>query len=460
MWHSELLRRELFDLILTGRTPACARANDKDILYHIPQDHLSSLVCWKTDPSKEQLLPALIIIHDDEVTNFLAAINSGTNGPSPFTAFSRVITTAEARLYSQVRREKGEQKALQGLISLSFAEAIHYAGGRIQPTELTPAICKRTLAYGWAKALANGVPVEHVQNFVDSWLETVSLTNSGARLDLMRQQKGLLTELLHLASHLFYGTHSSNPISSLSEALIEDKPMLTENSWDRLTRDWSQQFSLKEFEASTREERMALFQNSLNRLSANLDLTGYSSALSAFLATQISPSSFEHFSILSSRDRQLAIWYMFMAGLQQPRGLLGFNGGLGSRLLRDVNRIESLLDGPVGDISLRELRVLARAGLEGISKRLGHSNEIEVEVIPLVTCSFRFQPSQAKQVSLFDTTIYDTPQRPSTLDEVQTEKFKRLVSTANELARFFNIDLNSDENSNVAKRSRKKSREY
>lgn len=456
MWYSELLRRELFEFVLTGRTPAYVKANDKDILYHIPQDHLSSLICWKTDPSKEQLSPALIVIHDDEITNFLAAINSGTNAPSPFTAFSRVITATEAKLYSQVRRGKEVQKVLQGLISLAFAEAIYYADGKIQPAELTPAICKRTLAYGWAKALANGVPVEHVQNFVDSWLETVSLTNSGARLDIMRQQKGLITELLNLASHLFHDARSSNPIASLCEALIDDESILIENSWDLLTRDWAQQFSLREFGALTREERTALFQSSLNRLRTNLDLTGYSSAISAFLATQISPSSFEHVSMLHSRGPQLTMWYMFMAGLQQPRGALGFNGGLGSRLLRDVYRVESLLDGPVADISLRELRVLARAGLEGIAKRLGHSNEIEVEVVPLVTCSFRFQPSQVKQVSLFDTAIYDTTQRPTTLDEVQTEKFRQLISTANELAQFFNIDLNSNANNGFTKRSRKK----
>lgn len=456
MWRAELLRRELLEVLFTGKPLIVPEIENECLFIEIPELHRKSLAFWKTDPARESALPSVVVVQDDEITDFFASMNASISGPSPISAFCRVLGSSEAKSYSRVRHTEPVKEVLNGLISLSFAEATTYAEGKIQAPDLTPAICKRTLSYGWAKALISGVPLEHLDKFVSSWLEAASLTSSATRVDVIRRQTTTLVEILRLAGTLFYNAYVSTGVASLCEGLIEHDTPLMEHSWIKLTRDWRERISLFEFEKLTREERSGFFLHALEELKSDATLSGYAPAACGFLATQISPGSFEHLPFLSSVNDRVAFWYSFMTGLQTPRGILGFRGGLGSRILRDANQQENFIDGPIGDISLNELRILARGGLESLAKRLSHSNEIQVEVVPLVTCTFRFQLSQNRQHNLFEGQPEPVEKKNTTSQIMQTESLRKIIAMTNELANSLGIDLNANGTKTPSKRTRKK----
>ncbi len=70
--------------------------------------------------------------------------------------------------------------------------------------------------------------------------------------------------------------------------------------------------------------------------------------------------------------------------------------GLGYRIYRDIAKTEEHLSEPVGDIAYEELKALERIGVESFAKKFGHTNEVEVELVPLVTSSFTYYSKQSK----------------------------------------------------------------
>ncbi|MEG0083610.1 MAG: hypothetical protein RR775_17120, partial [Massilia sp.] len=164
------------------------------------------------------------------------------------------------------------------------------------------------------------------------------------------------------------------------------------------------------------------------------------------------PRTFDHLQLLLEYpNKELALWYVFMASLQRVRGELGFSGGLGSRVARDLWRKQAIYALPVADISLPELRIVSRFGIGMLNKKLSYSNEIEIEIAPCISASFRFAYSGKKQSSLFSD---DAPLRPKS-------DYEKLVSAIDSL-----IDLSKTmkfpdgrEQNKSPKRSRKKSGE-
>lgn len=457
MWQTLVSRRELVDLILSGQQTVASVVEETKLFADIPKTERGVLLCWREDPALYDGFPIVAVLQDDERDDFIAAINSTSSAPSPFSAFCRTITASEAALYSQANFNEGSREVLSALAGLSFGEAIAHAGGSIRSTDLTPAICKRTIAYAWAKALSNRVPVEQFEKIIEGWFEALALSSASDRIELMRRTVSSEVSILKIATEIYYGLPHGNLIGELCQALVDGDKRALDRQWSALTSHLPERISLFDIANSTREERGAIFQSALKHLYASDIFDELAPAICAFLATQISPASFDHLDFLSTRsDVRLSLWYAFMAALQKPRGVLGFAGGLGSRLIRDLDLRESFKDGPVGDISLSELRVLARAGLEGVSKKLGHSNEIEVEIIPLVTCSFRFQSRQNKQSDFFENQTSTQLTTPVSAAISPFEQIQNVIKNLEDVADFLSKGSSPDSRKSQVKRSRKK----
>jgi hypothetical protein len=467
MWRTLVNRREFTDLILSGQKVSTEAIETEQMFQGVSRADRGAVLYWKENPSFSSAFPVAAVLDDNELESFFAAINASGGAPSPFSAFCRVISTSEATLYTRARPSSGERIVLQALAGLSYSEAMIHAEGALRPQDLSPAICKRTMAFAWGKALSNGVPIEQLSNLIEGWYETLLLSSPRDRIDAMRRTIGIEVPLLHTAAQLYYGLTADSPITTLCQALIDGDRSQLARHWDSLTKYLPERVSLAEIESSTREERGSYFQSALRSMSFSSSGEDIGSAICAFLATQISPGTFEHLDILGSRNNpSLVLWYSFMAALQKPRGQLGFNGGLGSRVLRDVERVESFEDRPTGDISLGELRVLARAGLEGVAKRLGHSNEIEVEVIPLVTCSFRFYARQSRQHDFLEDQYQvahaaknlPAPEAPpKTVVTSPAEQIQQIIKSLEGLANTISQTNANEANQTPTKRPRKRS---
>lgn len=139
-----------------------------------------------------------------------------------------------------------------------------------------------------------------------------------------------------------------------------------------------------------REARGSYLQEALRYLEKSSDDENRVAAC-AFIATRVAPGSLEHLELLSTqRLPGLGLWYVLFASIQSPQQVLAIQNGLGHRVLRDVSAVESLTSRPSADIAFSELKAIERLGPEALSRKLGHANEIEVELVPFVTTSFTY----------------------------------------------------------------------
>jgi hypothetical protein len=172
-----------------------------------------------------------------------------------------------------------------------------------------------------------------------------------------------------------------------------------EAAWLEASNFSSVDISLMAIEGASREERGAYLQR-LFKTEPRGQIAEYEAA-QGFLATQVAPGSLEHLDIvLSQGGPEAAFWYVLFAALQKPNSILNAFGGLGRRIARDVRDCESIEQSPRADIALDELRILARSNIDDLAAKIGHSNEIEVELLPTVSATFRFgRPAQSKSSS-------------------------------------------------------------
>jgi len=112
-------------------------------------------------------------------------------------------------------------------------------------------------------------------------------------------------------------------------------------------------------------------------------------------------------------------------------------GGLGYRVCRDIAKSEEHLAAPSADIAYSELKVFERSGVEGFSKKLGHSGEIEVELVPLVTSSFTYSSrtkSSRTDPSLFqESELYRSAQKNAQTKAHLEQIIASLIQLTNEI---------------------------
>ena len=129
-------------------------------------------------------------------------------------------------------------------------------------------------------------------------------------------------------------------------------------------------------------------------------------------------------------DVRLPLWYSFFAALQRQGSALRTNSGPGLRVLRDIRSAPSLDYAPSADISSEELRFAFHASLDQLSRKLGHANEILVELFPGLEASFRFGPRSERKEA------YQPAEIPIPIQELTlTEKIDSACKLLEELSR-------------------------
>ncbi|GAB3789913.1 hypothetical protein GCM10028797_25950 [Dyella agri] len=200
-----------------------------------------------------------------------------------------------------------------------------------------------------------------------------------------------------VAAEVFSGLPPTTVMSSVCYEILEfGEP--SEDVWANLKSPVGESPSLKTLNAYAREERGSYLQAALASMEiARARPTDEEVAFCALLASRIAPGSFEHMNLLASfPDKRVALWYGFFAALQRRSQALRSYGGIGLRVRRDLLKAVKFSEIPSSDISLNELLVISRQGIDMMSKRLGHSNEIVVELCPTLEASFRFALKQEK----------------------------------------------------------------
>lgn len=386
MWYAQVSRRELMDLLVTGWRPMLSELGDIGLL--TPPEPSTFKAVWQGDASNAvDSFPCLIVSPELSLVSLFAALASAPQLPFPITAFSRVVTWQQ--LSAMRKGVKAERLAglLNGLACLTIAEACVYAGPAVHPDGIGTSMCGRTISHAFGKAL-HVLTYHEIDAFFKRWVEVQGLT--GAPLLNTTGIGGTLACILDVCTDVAFARMDGGVLSQIAtESIQQGEP--GEATWRRLTGDDLAAASLRDFESATREARGAGFQKLLDSVNASKSPPEQLIATCALVATRIAPGTLEHLNLLlKESDPRVALWYAFFAGLQRYGAALRQKQGRGVRILRDMKVEGTVSSHPRADISYDEFMVASKVEGESLSKRLTHSNEVVIELYPLVDVSFRY----------------------------------------------------------------------
>ena len=392
MWSAQVNRREFFEIYL-GSTKLIE--NRVRAVSQINVDSGSELaLIWDSSPLERFGLPSLVIVADGDIKALLSAVKAAPQAPSPITALSRVITREEAKQHFDSDTLLLNERVFPAIAALILVEGVLHGDGRLGLKQLTPLICKRTLAYAWGRAMGARVSAESFLELPVRWLDVYSMLNAPPALNIAQRTVASIVGGLGLLAQLAIGIRPNEPPGALAFELLNGDKDGQERAWQSLAARLSRPVSIEAIQSMAREERGLQLQEALRALTSVDSLTELEemTAACAFLATRVAPGSLEHLEVLKSAARPgLLVWYALYAALQHPKEILSLHSGLGFRLIRDLLRSEEKLAPPIADISYLEFKIVARAGLEAMAGRIGHASELQVELIPYVSTSFTFQ---------------------------------------------------------------------
>lgn len=416
MWYVQLSRREFFEVCLGGYDPT--KLNARQVSAVQTEGHRGPMIdaYWFQNPSQHFGYPTMAVVPDGDEIDVLTALNASPQAPAPFTALCRVISKSEASAYFGESPLQSSDKLLPATVALAIVEAMLYSEGKLTIRTVSPAACRRTISYAWGRAAATGIPPSSLEQLATRWIDTYAFIGQiqGA-VEVVKSTVSSLIDVLNVGVQLGYGMLPTSPGAKMAHAILSRDDFSLEHAWGGLCQNMGLSVSLRELAQSSREERGGYLQQAL-RMSSTADSQSPVLPACAFLATQVAPGSLEHLEILRSIGKpEVALWYAFYAALQYPVAILQLQNGLGSRVLRDIERVEDHFSPPTADIAYKELQAISRLGIESIARKFGHTGEIEVEIVPLVTTSFSYHGRVSKASK-------EPYERQLPLDGVQQEK--------------------------------------
>jgi hypothetical protein len=464
MWQAKLTRREFIEICFDERS-----LQDRAHLANFGIGKLDIrdgevFAYWESRPSPGEGIPALAIVPDAELPLLVTTINASPQAPNPITAICRIISHSEALALTEAKHTSSRFAA--SFVALAMAEALLHAGAPLPLGQVSPSYCKRTLSYAWGKAMAHPTASSLLNALPSRWLEAYAIINSQHIQGPARTTAVVSSMIAPLAAAtaLSCGLPAGDAPTALAIALgVGDLPDM-ESAWKALSRDQGLDISIEQLASMTREDRGSYLQAALKQVSAISPESGADAnrpaAIAAFLATQVAPGTLEHLELLREYGHaSLLGWYALYAVLLAPSAVMAGQRGLGLRILRDITNVPMITSRPTADVAYSELRVLERAGLDNLARKLGHASEIEVEIIPFVTCSFTFQSRSARgrgdsyvqspQMQLFDGP--DEGYRPDVSTKV---RIKALLSSLSQLVQEL-PDQNDESKSPGPKRTRR-----
>ncbi|HEP8409907.1 TPA: hypothetical protein ACHH76_003847 [Pseudomonas aeruginosa] len=412
MWHIQFSRRDFIEFWLGSTKNIKNKAQRVTGFPSFASEKSEISAYWSQEPSSGYIFPNLVVVQDNEISDLFTALNSSPQAPAPASAFCRFLTVKEAENYFISPPMDLSEDILSAIVSLAMAEAVLHSEGKISWRQLSPAACRRTLSYAWGKALAARAPSESFQKLPSRWIDTYSIINSQSANEPVRRTISGAIGALSAYAKIVIGLPPTDQAGSLAYALQHKDRKAIENHWKQVCKSLGSQISLEGLSQSTREERAAHLQQAL-RLATSSPSDELASSACAFIATQVAPGSLEHLDLLrQSGNPSVVFWYALYAALQTPNEIMAAQSGLGYRIYRDIAKTEEHLSEPTGDIAFEELKAIERSGIDSFSKKFGHTNEVEVELIPLITSSFTFYSKQSKG------SRYESPQQ--TFPEAET----------------------------------------
>ena len=357
------------------------------------------LVVWSGRDARYIEHPIAFVVDDSDTKSFLAWVTTFFDQSfKPFTGYFHILPWSVCRvLFSEagpvdsprkdIELHRNKSKIRGAWVGAIFGE-IFIEAKSIQLLETVGIQAfSSTCSFAFSRALS-------VYDFpADSEVAGEDILNRWLRARLITQQKARTTSREALVSvwnalKAISGKEShsaSEEIQYICEACRQI--MSTGNISERLWNQWLPFLDYRVIElmqSSPKEERFLALEKAASTL-----LRSNGSALIidftiGYLASLLG-KSFDYAELLiqwKEEAESALIWYGICVGLRAGNQLIEGSGGLGWRLLREIERPFSIELRPDSDISLDELDMLAKGGKDFPSfSRFGNS-ALKVELLP------------------------------------------------------------------------------
>lgn len=384
-------------------------AEDTD-LTDIPNaslDNIDSLIVqgkigllWEGTARSPSSVPnPVVLIAEEERHDFLAWTTTYISSYSPFTAFFRVLTTAEvARLELLVSRAPLlPQSLLTAMSGIAIAEAVVQVPQAPRSlANISIQACQATFSYAALRGLASGLHPADLPELSEAWSRARQVT-ADAPLRFDSDASGLFW-MVATSSLMSDAPKLRNRSGTWTEALDD---LIQTARYDKAVKDsiaWHQLGAALPFADSTdkqfelpREEQLVFLDRTTQALTHSSVPRPLAEAWIGLLASRLANGSFDYFGVLDGvRDTLPGSLLWFALFSYWRPGFDGLVNGrcLGRRIAREVFEPTALFDSPTCDISLAEYELLgASKALDSIRTKV--SSVAEIELLPLVSSKFR-----------------------------------------------------------------------
>jgi hypothetical protein len=367
-------------------------------------------VIWREeDDSPGGTLPRVIALPREAQQEFLAWAYTYLAALRPFTAFVRLLdpVAASELLHRDSTQDLGRFR--EAFVSLIICESIGRLGPRPDsPQQLTPSACVNSHSYALSRALVLGF-AERTEEVSAAWHLVRDLTKQRPR----EHDPADLTTAFRVLGNCW--KQQPTPSTSIPPELpffeqacreIADVGDIRNETWFDLTGHWANLSEIRLQMVESRESRVRAFDKALITIAeisrANPTLASF---ISGYLGSRIAPGELDHFGVVA-RTLEAApgalLWFGICSGLRSDGQALAFSGGLGYRILRDLEQASHVLDRPRCDLATAELEVLLNRDKPLTDFRVGSSGSITVELLPGVITAVRWPRPLDAQADLFE----------------------------------------------------------
>ena len=396
MWYKPFSREELVDLIERGESPGlgahkCERLTEPSVL------PFQLIGYWKDDPRQGSSIPTGVVVPSNELRDFIAWVATYVS-LRPFTAYCRIVEPDTLEYFSEMQEPSLAQfeNCFLGIILAECARKISTPDGM---KRLSPAECEGALSFALARSVALGPGSLLFGRIEAQWKKARLLISRAADPNEVSNDTGLILRIFQVAIAL----NKSGTLNGDDELILDcardisSVGEIREENWIQLTNRHSELRTAFDIQKLRREERVQRLRSVVG--SAWTARDPLLSFAIGYLGSTIAPGTFDHFGTLrelESRVPGVLLWYGFCAGLYKKNSLQTFSGGLGRRVVRDLERNDSVYARPYCDIAISEREVLLSAD-KRFDFKIGLPGTIEIELAPCITTFHSLEQKPAER---------------------------------------------------------------
>jgi hypothetical protein len=365
--------------------------------------------CWPDVIDAPVPVPSLLVISDEEVSDFFAWSIAFLPTYLPLTSFFRVVPWS---VFKEARSTPSPMLPKRGniLVGAMLGEMLTTAVGRGFLQSVPTVAFESTFSYAIGRALWAGYDEGRMLRLIsDGWHFTRQLTGQKPIRITQERLEEVWAIVFRLVGTRFSELFLDARLTDILEALqgIGESGELSPSIWKRLADGKVSIASVAQSMRTARERRVETFESVMSDLLRDVRDETRISFLAGYLASLIGDGSLEHAHLvfpLLERLPTAMLWYGICASMSPSTRVFHDYGHLGLKLLRLLQKPDDLLASPSCDISLSELEVTLRGNGASKNFRRVHASFLRVELIPTVSTVVRWGGAGVglDQLSLFE----------------------------------------------------------